>query len=394
MVSETKDENRNGTASRFRGGFSPSWIAALMLTAGMTIFLGLIWLANVFDALEKLGKKNALDDFFKSILSMSRWNDLAANFVVVDYSTVNTLLLLIVCVCVLLKVWKAGHAWDWKRFPRDPSQHLPFWPSYKTVFVNLGLVGTVFGFIVAFHQTKAMVNPAGGNRSALEGPVRADGKSAGQDGSLALDSESSISHNMDESRFLLDALGTSLYSTFTAILLAFVFCPFLFELPFYRFVLKSKGLPATSMPDAPEEAVMKLQEALEKLHGTTSRVNDAFSELLKKSSELGLDGIKAFMHTVGLQLAALNRESGLLNQGASKGQVEATAHYERFVKEVGRLHDRLESLENGRNADAHAFRSALVSFSRVLLNPEAEDSGPADGRAEDRRIRAVKNGNP
>jgi biopolymer transport protein ExbB/TolQ len=75
---------------------------------------------------------------------------------------------------------------------REPTIRLalhrfPFPMRYKIYYINMGLLGTIVGFVIAFSD----VNP------------RAEGQST----------------------VLLDALGTALWSTLTAIFLAYMFCP-------------------------------------------------------------------------------------------------------------------------------------------------------------------------
>ena len=65
--------------------------------------------------------------------------------------------------------------------------HFPFPDPYKVYFIQMGLLGTIIGFVIAF----AEVDPRAERQSII----------------------------------LLEALGTALWSTLTAIVLAYVFCP-------------------------------------------------------------------------------------------------------------------------------------------------------------------------
>lgn len=111
----------------------------------------------------------------------------------VDISTVTTVVFMITALCLTWGIWMIYRG-KFESLTTERTEHFPFWRTYKTTYVELGLLGTLFGFIIAFSRTSA-------------------------------------SASLSDVERLLQALGTALWSTFAAIFMAFIICPLL-EKPF------------------------------------------------------------------------------------------------------------------------------------------------------------------
>ncbi len=116
------------------------------------------------------------------------------------------------------------------------STHFPFPDPYKVYFIQMGLLGTIVGFVLAF----AEVDPRAERQSLI----------------------------------LLEALGTALWSTLTAIVLAYVFCPTV-EIFFGR-------VRAALLPPEPRDS----RSALELLRRRTSNAAEELAALSASTRSL------------------------------------------------------------------------------------------------------------
>ena len=103
-----------------------------------------------------------------------------------DLSVVSPLLTAFTLLCMTYGGFQLLRAAPVNR-GRPPGLRFPFPSAYKGYYIQIGLIGTIVGFVIAFSN----INPS------LQG----------------------------QSEVLLDALGTALWSTLTAITLAYVVCP-------------------------------------------------------------------------------------------------------------------------------------------------------------------------
>lgn len=125
------------------------------------------------------------------------------------------------------------------------SRCFPFPGSYRGRFVQLGLLGTIVGFVIAFSSIKA---------GSSENP-----------------------YSIQQSKIMLDALGTALWSTLTALILAYVFGPLLEA--FMKLLMRLRG--ATMGTDSPS--------ALERLRESGVQAAASLGELADKAKELGAE---------------------------------------------------------------------------------------------------------
>lgn len=189
--------------------------------------------------------------------------------------------------------------------------HFPFPEPYKVYYIQMGLLGTIVGFVLAF----AEVDP------------RAD----------------------RQSLILLEALGTALWSTLTAIVLAYVLCPVVEAL--YRrvrdTVLPREPNDTRSALDLLRARTVATAEELDQL-GASTRALAAASQAL--SSELGDRQIASRVARLETQLAELLRIATDLSASHADlrsriGTVEADgrtfAQYSERQQDIARRHNEL-----------------------------------------------------
>ena len=123
---------------------------------------------------------------------------------------------------------------------RSPGPRFPFPSAYKGYYIQIGLIGTIVGFVIAFSN----INPS------LQG----------------------------QSEVLLDALGTALWSTLTAITLAYVVCP-LIEILFQGWLRVRTGYDAN--PDT--------LSAIEALRLRTVSATESLDDFARSISALSAD---------------------------------------------------------------------------------------------------------
>jgi hypothetical protein len=197
-----------------------------------------------------------------------------------DLSVVSPSLVAFTCLCMV--VGAALLIWFPMAAIRMSSVHFPFPGSYKTYFIQLGLLGTIIGFVIAFSD----VDP------------RAEGQSL----------------------VLVEALGTALWSTLTAILLAYGACPVV-EMLYQR--IRRPGLVAA--PDT--------RSALQILRERTVDAADSLASLQESARALGQE----------LSVHHLERRVGRLEDNLS----QAADHMEELTRTARALRDRQEELDHG-----------------------------------------------
>lgn len=138
--------------------------------------------------------------YIQAILSKANLDDVATHIpawsrvFMVDLAVVAQALVSFTAACVVLGIWRVIK----NNGPSASSETFPFPTKYRTYYVQLGLWGTVVGFVIGFW------NLSGTNEQAP--------------------------------KILLVALSASLWSTLTAITLAYIVCP-LTEIFFRSYLL-------------------------------------------------------------------------------------------------------------------------------------------------------------
>ncbi len=260
---------------------------AVILQYAFVIATFLLWLCNILYLASSLfgDRFGGLDKLSSSIIDLLP--QVLKYLTTIDLSTVTTGLLFYTALRVSggLRSKLAGKAASETEHKGGFHPEYPFPRGYKTYYVYMGLLGTLFAFIIAFGEAKsAWVSHeiAGENKSIGEGVQAADSietllynadtisivdtgkyvKSAGDtsyqyldtntqansngpldargdaglnhDGSPTGNSPDAFTQRTSTRRYdgmtrasddLFQALGTALWSTFSAILLAYLICP-------------------------------------------------------------------------------------------------------------------------------------------------------------------------
>ena len=113
----------------------------IIMSSLVSLLFFLFWVENViypfrFPSVSAISKKDLLFPFFRMLPIFIKKQ------MVIDLSTVTTLIPLITFVSITtntFKIYKIG-----KTSNVTDNYHFPFWRNYKTVFVQLGLLGTIF----------------------------------------------------------------------------------------------------------------------------------------------------------------------------------------------------------------------------------------------------------
>lgn len=176
----------------------------------LSILSFLIWFYNIITSLPQCVKSaNRNGDFFQILayycqylcnLSLFKTINTIDSHVLkllsVDLSTITT----VVFLMIFLRLSWIFYQLAKKNFQVIYSVDFPFWSNFKTTFVQLGLLGTIFGFMVAFNNENASLkeyNPS----------------------------------------VIFAALGTALYSTFIPIFIGYIIAP-IFVLPVFGLLKK------------------------------------------------------------------------------------------------------------------------------------------------------------
>lgn len=273
-----------------------------------TIVSGVAWIINLFFAIGEISKIKQITNLSFEIGQFFgiRKGSLLFYISTVDLSTVTTLVVLITLLWVIWGIWKVFFAVKNKRDIKElHTEHFPFFPKYQTIFVQLGLLGTLWGFIIAFKQT-------------------------------------SVGGSYDP-KIIYQALGTALWSTFAAIFLAFVVCPVvsgLFNLLFAHLrnipVVSSNGDLTQTLVEEDIQAVSdKFRNLSEQINTTTGSLEKLTKEVYNLSVERALG-----------QLSSLQKDVDSL-------QKDVEEKLKTIVNKIGSMDQKIDTWMNG---EASKFR--------------------------------------
>jgi hypothetical protein len=260
----------------------------------------------------------------------------------VDLSTVTTLLLAISSICItagfiriylLKKSIIPGKEGSLDRTSSEQWEKLrtssfPFWSAYKHNFIYLGLLGTLFAFIIAFSQAQKEVTLL--NTSAQSDEILKD-MPAGD--------------NSGPADILLFALGTALWSSFSAITLSLLPVNAFFRHFFIRHVVPE------NMIQSDEEIDTVLDRLTEKARQTEM----SFAALAETSDSLSRNMNNTTVQNALTQLEFLQAEfKGLKNNFVS------SAAFESRIKEI-----------------THTFQAPLTATQEELVTLKSDFMGLA-----------------
>ncbi|NKC17137.1 MAG: hypothetical protein GKR94_34560 [Gammaproteobacteria bacterium] len=205
------------------------------------------------------------------------------------------------------------------------GERFPFHRSYKIYYVQLGLIGTVIGFVLAF--------------SAID-------LNAGEQA---------------DTQILLDALGTALWSTLSALSLAYVFCPAAEQI--YQQLAKARaGTPARADPAA---AVARLTaevvSAADALHALCASANACASGLELHDVNVKLGQLEIRLNHIAESLARVTALTEDMVHGVDQLQA-ARGHHETRLDAVEAQTRRLDERTSG---VAETLRNAFTRLDKV-----------------------------
>lgn len=155
--------------------------------------------------------------------------------------------------------------------------HFPFPEPYRSYYVQMGLIGTIIGFVIAFSN----IDPA------LEG----------------------------QAEVLLAALGTALWSTLTAIILAYVICP-LMEILFRGWLRGRTGVDPDQDPiSAIDDLRLRTLLASESLDRFAQSVSSLSAEMDNLQLRQRLDKLEQRVTGLLGELDELKNRTSSLHQG-------------------------------------------------------------------------------
>jgi len=253
----------------------------------------------------------------------SATHSLLTYVITVDYSTATTLVGVLTAGCFtrgMYRLYQAHTKHAWALVPNQ--RNMPFWPGYKALYSQLGLLGTLFGFIVAFKETTGA------------SPEK-----------------------------ILGALGTALWSSFMAIAFAFLICPPIEKL----FQLCLRRGNTNSVPGGMVRYDMaSLTTALAGLYQQITKVTTALERLEHVGAvENMLREWAALQTDFAVLKGQLNEQQHALAQGLA----EQHAGLDALTQKQGELTKQLQQLQRQRRK-AGKDQKALGEFIAKLLAQE------------------------
>jgi gas vesicle protein len=372
------------------------WIKYIL--TGLTVLPFFIaWVINIDSAFTKIGGIDIGMGWPKKNIFLDLLPDALLDLITVDLSSVTTFLIMLTYLFIISGINKLYQVKTGKRsLDKSSIEHFPFWDSYRTTFVQLGLVGTLFAFIIAFGSAKILT--ASDNHK----PVQLEQKwFSDSDSNIRTSSESpndtipaditktpisDTSVNVGKSStsasiILLDALGTALWSTFSAILLAFILCPII-EMAFRNRIKKISPLidPDGSNEQIDQDistvsmsfkelcnsvleadsAFQQLQQELIRLGGidkltrfvaeTTNHLSILNTKLHQITDDVGniqrrLDAFQSGYYRLGEEQENLKRTHQILVEDQKNSNANTSKISEEIMRKVSKIDDRLSALE-------------------------------------------------
>lgn len=246
------------------------YLVLTYISFGLTIFGFSLWIYNLFTAWSAWGlivvpkAKNSII-MASELSTQSELSGILFHLASIDKSTVTTALIFSFLFFIARGNYRIYQ--DGKKQKPSPAlfrEHFPFPMKYKTYFVQLGLWGTIFAFILAFST------------------------------------QSSASGSFDTA-ILFEALGTALWSTFSAITLAFIFCP-----PVEGIFSRAVKVNYPTFFKSPDKEIIKTANAIVKLSDkaelAAGKLTDLTKELNELHEEITLEKLRAQFNDLSRQV--------------------------------------------------------------------------------------------
>jgi len=211
------------------------------------------------------------------------------------------------------------------------GSRFPFPEPYRSYYVQMGLIGTIIGFVIAFSN----IDPA------LEG----------------------------QAEVLLAALGTALWSTLTAITLAYVVCP-LVEVLFRAWLVGRTGVdPDPDPASAIDDLRLRTLMASESLDRFAHSVSSLSSEMDSLQLRQRLVKLEHGLHSMLVELDGLKNHTSSLhqgNQGLNRRLSAVEDGGEELERRVDSLTQRVNRQESGSEQRDQRLDSLERSITRLL----------------------------
>jgi hypothetical protein len=218
------------------------------------------------------------------------------------------------------------------------SPHFPFPRNYRTYYVQFGLIGTLIGFVMAFSDIDLRAE-----RQAI---------------------------------ILLEALGTAVWSSLTAILLAYGVCPIV-EVVYQR--LQQPGVhPAADTRSALEALRRRTVDAAESLAMLRDSANALGAELSMRHVETRVGRLEGTLSEVADRLAQLAR----MAQDLAAARDEAEGHARRIESQARAAEERLSSVDAQVRDLAEAVSGIKAAVGRIegVAGPQREQVAALEKR--------------
>ena len=243
-----------------------------------------------------------------------------------DLSVVSPILVAFTLLCMTygsFLLLRAGHR------IKSVGPRFPFPTSYKGYYIQIGLIGTIIGFVIAFSN----INPS------LKG----------------------------QSEVLLDALGTALWSTLTAITLAYVICP-LVELLWQWWLRVRTGYdPNPDTLSALEELRLRTVSATESLDSFARSIGTLSTSMDTLQLQNRLTKLDQRLAEIDLDIAMLKDHAGILAERTQelRGRVETLENQD---QEQARIIDDLSARQTLTRATIETNDRRLDDLEKTVGN--------------------------
>lgn len=212
--------------------------------------------------------------------------------------------------------------------------HFPFPEPYRSYYVQMGLIGTIIGFVIAFSN----IDPA------LEG----------------------------QAEVLLAALGTALWSTLTAITLAYVVCPLVEQL-FHAWLVGRTGFdPSPDPASAIDDLRLRTLMASESLDHFARSVSSLSSEMDHLQLRQRLDKLEQNVQTLLMELDGLKNHNSALQQGNQAtnrrltGIEDRSEDLDRHLEQLSQRFGRQERIAEQRDQRLDALERSVTRLLEQL----------------------------
>jgi uncharacterized protein YoxC len=256
-----------------------------------------------------------------------------------DLSGVTPFLLCWFFLAILINTWRHRSRGQVKNLAPEVRESLPFPASYEVTWIQLGFAGTLWGFLLVGWKMKSGASGAAGDSFALD--------------------------------ILLKAFGTALISTFTAVLLAYIFAPLVGRLWRYLYGVRTAQPPLVNELNSMTEAVRENRTQMQELNDQAHRLGESMYKVLPEN----MRNLLTEMHEVMKRQAA---HSAQLPEQLQSGWQNSL--HKQLAGPLGVLGDELGKLQQGQDQANKSLQAVVQAI-----------QGLADGeKGQEKRAQAIR----